>query len=186
MPLAANISFTFLSLPFFLRVLELPQARHLGKAIKVYLPVFADTWPPPLVLSATIHHALSSFCIIPCHLCTSSAFRSISDIFQIAGALLLQIAEMNRGKIRASSRPPRHRNFPNQKRQNEGPKKVWASPKRMATAKSQMNDMRQITVAAAAGDYRGPPPADRDLIEVSGVDVLLITLVFFNGLQLLK
>ncbi|KAL7924989.1 hypothetical protein ACQKWADRAFT_284728 [Trichoderma austrokoningii] len=79
---------------------------------------------------------------------------------------------MNRSKLPAGSRPPRHRNFQNQNRQNEGPKKFWASPKRMATAKSQVNDMRQITVAAAAGDYRGPPPAGRDLIEATFVSSL--------------
>jgi hypothetical protein len=34
-----------------------------------------------------------------------------------------------------------------------------------------------MTVAAVSGDYRGPPPAGRDLIEVSGVDILPMTLV---------
>lgn len=47
----------------------------------------------------------------------------------------------------------------------------------MATAKSQMDDIRQRTVAVVAGDYRGPPPAGRDLIEVSGVDIFHTTLV---------
>ncbi|KAK1241597.1 hypothetical protein MKX08_001571 [Trichoderma sp. CBMAI-0020] len=76
---------------------------------------------------------------------------------------------MNKGKLRASSRPPGPRNLQNPDRQNEGSRKFWGSPKRMATAKSQMNDRRQLTVAACVGDYRGPPPADRDLIEATFV-----------------
>jgi hypothetical protein len=56
----------------------------------------------------------------------------------------------------------------------------------MATAKSQMNDMRQLTVAVVAGDYRGPPPAGRDLIEVSGIDIFHTALVFSNPCQLLE
>ncbi|KAL6887862.1 hypothetical protein GGI43DRAFT_426006 [Trichoderma evansii] len=35
----------------------------------------------------------------------------------------------------------------------------------MPSAKAQIHDMRQVAVAAAAGDYRGSPPAGRDLIE---------------------
>ncbi|KAK6443822.1 hypothetical protein FP744_10000070 [Trichoderma asperellum] len=72
---------------------------------------------------------------------------------------------MNRGKGRENSRPPRHQNFQNPNRQNEGSKKQWVSAKRMPTAKAQINDMRQVTAAVAAGDYRGKPPAGRDLIE---------------------
>lgn len=55
----------------------------------------------------------------------------------------------------------------------------------MQSAKAQINDIRQITVAAAAGDYRGPPPAGRDLIEVSGVDILHIALVLSKQCKLL-
>lgn len=49
-----------------------------------------------------------------------------------------------------------------------------------------MNDIRQLTVAVVAGDYRGPPPAGRDLLEVSGIDSFHTALVFTNPSQLLE
>lgn len=54
----------------------------------------------------------------------------------------------------------------------------------MPSAKAQINGMRQVTAAVAAGDYRGQPPAGRDLIEVSGVNILRLTLIYSNQCQL--
>lgn len=46
--------------------------------------------------------------------------------------------------------------------------------------------MRQVTFAAAAGDYRGPPPAGRDLVEVSDSCILQSMLVVRKELTLYK
>lgn len=62
----------------------------------------------------------------------------------------------------------------------------WLGPKKMPSAKAQINDTRQVAVTAAARDYRGSLLAGRDLIEVSGINILHLTLVLSNQHRFLK
>ncbi|UKZ52218.1 hypothetical protein TrVGV298_005993 [Trichoderma virens] len=75
---------------------------------------------------------------------------------------------MDKGKGRETSWVPRAGNRGNhghpQNRQNQGPREQWGVPKKMATAKAQVNDKRLEASVSNKGDFLGEPPNDRELI----------------------